>query len=294
MTAPKYASIWRVEPGTLPVMPVFYVTNPPAHGNLLHTAFRGPRDGSLWAGGGVNLQPVPEFCGGFYATAFNVHASTFNARYAREGQAESFEAMPSVSDFFTPEQWAEAVTRYNALPPVGVNGFDFGNEYSATMRMCVVSVMTQLMVIQGAWNRASCSFWDTRTGATRLLFKWARTVLQGGVVAPKSLPDVHFIERHNLYDGGRLGDTLYDTQTLPSRVYPTRFITGMFLRNPNSGNGVAQSTFYATTLRGPNDLGLPPAVRLVRAQTSREMLLDFLGPQRKANFGAVPERYHPM
>jgi hypothetical protein len=257
-------------------------------------SFRGPRDSTWSVRGGMNLQPVPEFCGGFYATSFSVCWAAFNVAYARPDQAERFESMPSVSDFFTPEQWAEAVTRYNALPPVGwPGGFDFGNDSAAGMRMGVVSVMTQLMLMQRVWSRGSCSFWDTRGGATRLLFKWAQAVLQGGISAPRSLTDVHYIDRPSLYDKAQIGGTVHVTQDQSVRAYPTRYITGMFLRNPNSGSNVAQSTFYVTGAprRGAAE---PPAVKLSRAVPSREMLLDFLGPQRKGTFGNVPDRFHPM
>jgi hypothetical protein len=288
--------MWRLGPG-LPVMPVFYLTGSTGHNSMMYTGFRGPRSANsvnYWARGGLNLAPVPEFCGGYYGTAFNAQAYNFDVAYANSDQRRSWDAMPSVDDFFGAEAWPQVMEAYNALPDFPIRFFSRNTVPDALMKMAAVSVGVKLLCHQHMWNRSALTFWDTRSGSTRAMFKWLFDVLKGGVRYPASYCKFGNVDREFLHDDERIR-ALGPNSALGgwSNTYPTRLVTGLYMQNRNSSNTVAQSAFYCGPQRARNAPADVPAVRLDVTLFDPEMFVAFLGAERDI-LAAVPDRWYPM
>ena len=294
MTAPKYANMWKLGPG-LPVMPVFYITGSTGHDNMMYTGFRGPRaERGFWGRGGLNLAPVPEFCGGYYGTSFNAQAYSFDRSYANSEQMRAWDAMPSVDDFFGVEAWPQVVEAYNALPDFPIRYHTRGTLPDILMKMAAVSVGAKLLCHQHLWNRSALTFWDTHSGSTRAVFKWLFDVLKGGVRYPASYCKFGNVDREYLYDDERIR-ALGPNSALGGwySTYPTRFVTGLYMQNRNSSNTVAQSLFYCGPHRPRSVPTDSPAVRLDVALFDPEMFVAFLGAERNILSGP-PDRWFPM
>lgn len=191
----KYAANWNLSSyrkpteSPLPLVPVV------ARGDILsgnplnlYTLFRATtQTGSIVVYGGCNVHHIPTFCGGQFATAFNVHARTFTREHgawnAPDVPYSDVERAPLVDDFLGPNwnEWAQAA--YSPIddhfPNTAVFGFAGYDQAGVNLaRIVAVSIMARLYLYGGAGNQNLTHFWDRTHGCTAKFSRWGYLALQ--------------------------------------------------------------------------------------------------------------------
>lgn len=285
--------VWELASNSLPVVPSFMLRKDSCP-YMVYGAIRGPRSSNLWTWFGCNVSSVPEFCGGLYLTATNVAVQEFNTTYANTRQRDMWAAMPSTDDYF---DWEWATERASHVE-LGAwsrwqnNGTTERARTAQTLeKIAGLSLGTRILSISAAYRRMSINFWDTTEGSTRLYMKWMYDALAGGVHWPDSLLSMHADHQH-FTTGVDAEFVNSDCGNWTTTVWPGKYITGMYLRNANSGNMVACSTLQTSlTARraSKKDEVIPPPVNIIRAGTTQEM---FQAAYRGITY--APNRFYPM
>lgn len=289
---------WGMVPGTLPIAPAMVLKRDTGL-HMIYGAIRGPRNGpNLWVVYGCNLHTIPEFCGGLYLTSANSVVHEFNPSYADTTQRQMWNQMRSTDDLF---DWAEFAPRLLALPPAPWSRWESGRITgqrqevgTALERLGAVSMGARLMSAAVSYRRNAINFWDTRNGSTRYMMKWLFTALSGGVAAPDSY---NFLSGSHSELSERRSprlDSIPNGDGLDFRhfAYPTKFVTGQFFRNANSGNTVACSTIIVRDGRPPQFV--PNVERSVSLQRIRQLPSLFRTETLGLGAYAVPARFYPM
>ena len=256
-----------MKPGSLPVVPSFMLSASDAP-SMIYGAIRGPKAATtpFYLTFGCNVAVVPEFCGGIYITATNVQVTEHSPQYANTWQKDAFERMLSTDDLF---DWSVAEPLLRALPVCEFSryGHRSGNpRYDLAIALEKLGLLTlghRIMATAMSWRRTQVNFWDTEDGPTRHMMKWIWRNMQGGAHYPDKLLDMrgHHHQWQTYDDTPRVLGAAYEDSPYLSRAYPVKYLTGMYLRNHNSGNKVACSTLYVSdSPRRPIDPTHLPAV----------------------------------
>lgn len=298
----NFGDYWLTDPNHLPAFPLLQPKrDPECHEGMLHAVWGAVRSGirdsqntEWWVQAGCNFNFVNSFCGGIYVTALNVRIGRFQPAFAGPDVRAAFDAMPTVTGLFP--NWEQQATMLDALRPIVLDypTSPNGSTQSRLEKLGAVSLGTKLLSICGLYNRAFLGYWDTRRGSTRTFMRWIHDTLAGGIRAPESYEQFWYKRGRELDPGRGIQNDDRMFHAGISCAWPQRMVTGMFMRNRNSGNDVAHSTVYVANRRptySDKRMQIPHgAVHVLRARPSIALVERLVN----GNFNVAPDYFYPM